>query len=328
MHTCTRYFKLCALLIAAGIMLLAAPLASYAHPGRVDSSGGHNKTSDGTYHYHAGSDRKIEYSTPQNGATPRPSPTPAPTPQPAVKPVDIIGLVNDSGQKITMGMKKAPIDLIMRKSGTIVPNSDEENERIIKHYYGEGLSITYKDGVCCIIEYSITEPIDNTVLDELPKGWTVIGGAGLGAGFDEIAKAYEAPEDAGTSAADKGAALISFYADEDDEWHFDIFSDIEELPPEYHYTVLYTGFALDGEAGRVADTITIALKPTDKHSVYWGHSGDKVHIDPNCRTIENGVFWGSLEEARAAGHTEGWCQVCSKGWTDARLRASGNPNIE
>lgn len=59
--------------------------------------------------------------------------------------------------------------------------------------------------------------------------------------------------------------------------------------------------------------------------VYWGHTGDKIHISPNCRTIKNGVLSGTLEQAKAAGHTEGWCQVCSKGWSDQRFLESGNP---
>ncbi len=36
---------------------------SLAHQGRLDSQNGHNKTSDGTYHYHDGEDRTIEYSS-------------------------------------------------------------------------------------------------------------------------------------------------------------------------------------------------------------------------------------------------------------------------
>ena len=59
--------------------------------------------------------------------------------------------------------------------------------------------------------------------------------------------------------------------------------------------------------------------------MYWGNTGDKVHIKPNCSTIKNGVLSGTLEECKAAGHTGGWCQVCSKGWTDERFLKDGNP---
>ena len=58
--------------------------------------------------------------------------------------------------------------------------------------------------------------------------------------------------------------------------------------------------------------------------VYWGHTGDKVHLNPNCRTITNGVLSGTLAECKAAGHTEGWCQVCSYGMTDELFYKYGN----
>jgi len=59
--------------------------------------------------------------------------------------------------------------------------------------------------------------------------------------------------------------------------------------------------------------------------VYWGHTGDKVHISPNCRTITNGVLSGTLDECKAEGHTDGWCGVCSGGWSDERFYREGNP---
>lgn len=58
--------------------------------------------------------------------------------------------------------------------------------------------------------------------------------------------------------------------------------------------------------------------------VYWGHTGDKIHINPECRTIKNGTLSGSLDEAKAAGHN-GWCGICSKDWSDERLLEDGNP---
>lgn len=63
-----------------------------------------------------------------------------------------------------------------------------------------------------------------------------------------------------------------------------------------------------------------------KFVVYWGNTGDKVHISPDCRTIKNGVLSGSLDACKAAGHTEGWCGVCSQGWSDERFNREGNPN--
>ena len=64
--------------------------------------------------------------------------------------------------------------------------------------------------------------------------------------------------------------------------------------------------------------------PQGKIVVYWANTGDKIHIKPNCHTIKKGVLSGTLAEAKAAGR-EGWCGVCSKGWTDERFLKSGNP---
>ena len=48
-----------ALSAALGLSIMGV----YAHPGRLDKNGGHRKTSDGSYHYHLGSDRSVEYSS-------------------------------------------------------------------------------------------------------------------------------------------------------------------------------------------------------------------------------------------------------------------------
>lgn len=58
--------------------------------------------------------------------------------------------------------------------------------------------------------------------------------------------------------------------------------------------------------------------------VYWGQTGEKIHINPDCRTIKNGAISGTLDEAKAEGRN-GWCGVCSKGWTDERFLQEGNP---
>ena len=47
-----------AILFAGGLFL---PQQALAHTGGIDENGGHNKTSDGTYHYHLGGDRIVEY---------------------------------------------------------------------------------------------------------------------------------------------------------------------------------------------------------------------------------------------------------------------------
>jgi hypothetical protein len=65
-----------------------------------------------------------------------------------------------------------------------------------------------------------------------------------------------------------------------------------------------------------------------KFVVYWGHTGDKVHIKPDCRTIKNGALSGTLDAAKAAGHTNGWCGVCSGGMTDEVFLKNGNPNAK
>lgn len=76
-------------------------------------------------------------------------------------------------------------------------------------------------------------------------------------------------------------------------------------------------------------TLKPTAEPKTNHEnhwvVYWGNTGKKLHIKPDCHTIKNGVLSGSLEEGKAAGRTDGWCGVCSKGWTDERYLKEGNP---
>ena len=67
----------------AVVFLILAGHSAHAHPGRLDRYGGHNKTADGTYHYHSGTNRTIEYRNPPGSAnTPKQNPSPAPTPIP------------------------------------------------------------------------------------------------------------------------------------------------------------------------------------------------------------------------------------------------------
>lgn len=74
------------------LLLTTSAISAFAHSGRTDSSGGHNKTSDGSYHYHSGSDRTVEYKTKEAAsgkttATPKPTPTPTPAPTPVPVPI-------------------------------------------------------------------------------------------------------------------------------------------------------------------------------------------------------------------------------------------------
>ncbi|MDR2899222.1 MAG: copper amine oxidase N-terminal domain-containing protein [Clostridiales bacterium] len=48
-------------------LLIAFTVTAFAHPGALDSQGGHNKNADGTYHYHKENDRTTEYNEPQPG---------------------------------------------------------------------------------------------------------------------------------------------------------------------------------------------------------------------------------------------------------------------
>lgn len=77
-------------------------------------------------------------------------------------------------------------------------------------------------------------------------------------------------------------------------------------------------------ATTAAPTAPPTAAPQGKMVVYWANTGNKIHIKPNCHTIKKGVLSGTLAEAKAAGR-EGWCGVCSKGWTDERFMKSGNP---
>ena len=62
-------FKKISFTILCTIICLISCINVCAHPGRLDRNGGHRKTSDGTYHYHVGSDRTVEYNTKPGGGS-------------------------------------------------------------------------------------------------------------------------------------------------------------------------------------------------------------------------------------------------------------------
>jgi len=79
--------------------------------------------------------------------------------------------------------------------------------------------------------------------------------------------------------------------------------------------------------------IVTPLSEIDKFSVFWGHTGDRIHINPECSTFRNGVLFGSLEKARSSERYE-WCGTCSSRYRgddgyggDAEFLRDGNPNI-
>ena len=94
----------------------------------------------------------------------------------------------------------------------------------------------------------------------------------------------------------------------------------ETVPPTLPTYPLVT----KAPATTAAPTAPPMTAPQGKMVVYWANTGDKIHIKPNCHTIKKGVLSGTLAEAKAAGR-EGWCGVCSKGWTDERFLKNGNP---
>ena len=77
-------------------------------------------------------------------------------------------------------------------------------------------------------------------------------------------------------------------------------------------------------ASKATATTVAATEEANPQIVYWGHTGEKIHIDPDCRTLKNGALSGTLEEAKAAGRSD-WCKVCSKGWSDEKFLQSDNP---
>ena len=81
--------------------------------------------------------------------------------------------------------------------------------------------------------------------------------------------------------------------------------------------------------------VVTPLSDINKFSVFWGYTGDRVHIKPDCNTFKNGVLFGSLDTARNAERYE-WCGTCSRAyrkngdgyWGDEKFLSEGNPNIK
>lgn len=63
---------------------------------------------------------------------------------------------------------------------------------------------------------------------------------------------------------------------------------------------------------------TAAVKTTSENSLvgvafFWAPTGDKVHMDPNCRSFKKGyTYAGTLTQAKSV-RTKGWCGYCAKG---------------
>lgn len=85
-------FMLCTLLLT---------MTALAHSGRTDSRGGHNKRSDGTYHYHSGGDRTIEYSSPPSSRSSPSSATSTPVIEPIYSPTSITATATPTSITIT-----------------------------------------------------------------------------------------------------------------------------------------------------------------------------------------------------------------------------------
>lgn len=51
-------------------------------------------------------------------------------------------------------------------------------------------------------------------------------------------------------------------------------------------------------------------------AVFWAPTGEKIHINPECRTFGRGfTFAGTLEQAQTV-RAKGWCGICSKNAPD------------
>lgn len=75
-------------------------------------------------------------------------------------------------------------------------------------------------------------------------------------------------------------------------------------------------------SGALTETDT---RPETAAIVYWGETGTKYHIDPECRSFKGtAANSGTLDEAKADGRSD-WCKICSKSWTDQKLLEQGNP---
>lgn len=48
-------------------------------------------------------------------------------------------------------------------------------------------------------------------------------------------------------------------------------------------------------------------------AVFWTSSGEKIHLNPSCRSFETNTvrYAGTLEEAQMV-HDEGWCKLCAE----------------
>lgn len=91
----------------AAFLALALASTAYAHPGRLDSYGGHNKTSDGTYHYHREGDELTEYGSWQEA-------NPGQTPPAGLE-------THERGKNIVGKMPPAPVEAPKEEEAPALP---------------------------------------------------------------------------------------------------------------------------------------------------------------------------------------------------------------
>jgi len=145
-----------------------------------------------------------------------------------------------------------------------------------------------------------------------------------------------------------GSSASVAFDDEAMELFYSYLSHYWDLPDRYTESEMF-GLSLSAAAklapSKPADStsgthknangnIVTPLSEIGKFSVFWGNTGDRVHIDPDCWSFGSVVLFGLLNDARNAERYE-WCGSCSREYRgddgyggDERFLREGNPNIQ
>ncbi len=268
-------------------LVITLSVTAYAHPGRLDSNDGHNKNSDGTYHYHIGDDRTIEYSSKANTSSrqPKESAQPKTSDQQTKQSVKIT--VN--GKHLVFAQNPVNID-----GSVLVPYKVvfEALGAEVK-WDGTAKNVTaVKDNVTVIMQADSTSYSKNGEKLKLNTPVRIIDGVAF-VPVKEAAVSFGASVEWKQSSNTVAITYVTKTVDKQT-----------------------TSGSQTKSSKPVQQTPPVATsKIVGRNVVYWTESGDKIHLEYDCPTFRTSPFYGILAQGNAA-KSGGWCQVCSKDMTD------------
>ncbi len=322
--------------LASVTLIVVLSTTAYAHPGRLDANGGHNKKADGTYHYHRSTDRSIEYNT---YAEAYPSESQPPSEQNTLSAAQLPSeQKNSSAAQLPSEQKNSSATQLPSEQNNLPPAQlpSEQN----------ALSAVQLPSAQRSVEKR-SEIIAETVIDNIRvEAFSSVIMVSVGTIYDflvplttlkDYMKLDVAVSDSGFYSCSREDRYLIVFPNsstidmngEESFLLFPAFLKKEELYVPLRLFVGYFGGDIAVKESEKESVIEIKTTKSVKETgsklvnttikegelVYWGTTGTKIHMDEACDSFVYEVFSGSLEEAMAV-RKGGWCKRCSDSMPD------------